>query len=137
MFRLGWALHKALFRLTGGRLGTQLAGDGRGTLFLLSTGRRTGAVRRNGLFYIQDGPNFIVVASNAGENVDPSWWHNLQATPEAEVVLGRRRQQVRARAASADEATRLWPRLDAANRQYATYRVQTTRKIPIVILEQP
>jgi F420H(2)-dependent quinone reductase len=31
--------------------------------------------------------------------------------------------------------SRLWPRLDAANREYATYRAKTTREIPIVVLE--
>ena len=86
ILRLGWAFHKVLHRVTGGRVSTTApSADGRvGTLFLLSSGRKTGKVRRNGLFYIEDGPNFVVVASNAGENVDPSWWLNLQATPDAD-----------------------------------------------------
>jgi len=37
------------------------------------------------LFYLEDGPNFVVVASNAGDNADPQWWKNLQATPDASV----------------------------------------------------
>jgi F420H(2)-dependent quinone reductase len=135
LLRLGWAFHKALFRLTGGRMGTQRAGEGLGTLFLLSTGRTTGAIRRNGLFYIEDGPNLVVVASNAGENVDPNWWRNLKAKPDAVVEIGTRRLPLRARAASPDEAARLWPRLDAAYREYAAYRAKATREIPVVILE--
>jgi deazaflavin-dependent oxidoreductase (nitroreductase family) len=135
ILRLGWAFHRALFRATGGRVGTKRAGDGLGTLFLLSTGRTTGAVRRNGLYYIEDGPNLVVVASNAGENVDPNWWRNLKMTPDAEVEIGTRRLPVRARAATAEEAARLWPRLVAANPEYAAYRARATREIPIVILE--
>ena len=135
ILRLGWALHKALFRATGGRIGTQRAGDGLGTLFLLSTGRTTGAIRRNGLFYIEDGQNLVVVASNAGENVDPNWWRNLKATPESEVEIGTRRLPVQARAATAEEAIRLWPRLDASYREYAAYRRKATREIAVVILE--
>lgn len=135
LLRLGWAFHRALFRVTGGRIGTQRAGDGLGTLFLLSTGRKSGAARRNGLFYIEDGPNFVVVASNAGDSVDPGWWRNLQATPECEVAVGGTRTRVHARATSAEEATRLWPRLDAANPEYATYRRKASREIPVVILE--
>lgn len=135
MLRLGWAFHRGLFRLSGGRMGTRRAGSGLGTLFLLSTGRRTGTPRRNGLFYIEDGPNLVVVASNAGEDNDPSWWRNLQATPEAIVSMGSRELQVRARAASRAEADHLWPRLEVANPDYAIYRRKTARSIPIIILE--
>ncbi len=133
--RIGWALHRALFRATGGRAGTRPAGTGLGTLFLVSTGRTTGAIRRNGLFFIEDGEDLVVVASNAGRDVDPSWWRNLQAKPDAEVEIGTRLLLVRARAATADEAVRLWPRLDAGYREYAAYRSRATRQIPIVILE--
>jgi deazaflavin-dependent oxidoreductase (nitroreductase family) len=135
VLRIGWALHRALFRVTGGRVGAERAGGGLGTLFLLSTGHKTGAIRRNGLFYIEDGPNLVVVASNAGADVDPSWWRNLQAKPEGEVQLGPERVPVRARAATAAEAAGLWPRLDAANPNYAAYRRKATREIPVVILE--
>jgi F420H(2)-dependent quinone reductase len=135
VLQIAWAVHRALFRLTGGRIGTQRARGGRGTLFLVSRGRRTAAIRHNAMFYLEDGPRFIVVASNAGETVDPSWWLNLQANPEAEVEIERRRVPVRAREATADESAWLWPRLDAGNAEYAAYRAKTTRPIPVVILE--
>jgi F420H(2)-dependent quinone reductase len=135
ILRIGWAIHKALFRATGGRVGTQRAGDGLGTLFLSSVGRKSGTVRRNALFYVEDGPSFVVVASNAGEGVDPGWWRNLQATPEGEVGLGGKWIPVRAREATPEEAARLWPRLDATNPEYIAYRAKTTRPIPVVILE--
>ena len=134
ILRIGWAIHKALFRATGGRVGAQRAGSGRGTLFLLTTGRKSGMERRNALFYIEDRPDFVIVGSNAGEDVDPSWWHNLQATPDAQVMIGPKPIPVRARQASAEESTRLWPRLDAANPEYVAYRRKTTRAIPVVIL---
>jgi F420H(2)-dependent quinone reductase len=135
ILRLGWAFHKLFFRMTGGRLGTEQAGNGLGTLFLQTTGRRSGAVRRNALFYVQDGPNRVVVASNAGADVDPAWWLNLQATPAATIEVGRERLAVLARLASADEEARLWPRLVAANPEYAAYRERTSRPISVVILE--
>ena len=135
LLRIGWALHRALFRLTGGRVGTERAGSGLGTLFLISTGRTSGAVRRNGLFYIEDGADLVVVASNAGDKADPNWWRNLQAQPDAEVEVATKRLRVRARAATADEAARLWRRLDAANPNYAMYRAKAGREIPVVVLE--
>ena len=136
ILRLGWACHRALHRLTGGRLSTEAPSPNHvGTLFLLSRGRKSGKIRRNGLFYIEDGPAFVVVASNAGENVDPSWWRNLQVNPDAEVEIGARNVPVRARAASAEEESRLVPELDKGYSGYARYRRQSLRHIPVVILE--
>jgi deazaflavin-dependent oxidoreductase (nitroreductase family) len=136
VFRIGWALHKGLFAASGGRIGAKRPRDGRvGTLFLLSTGRKSGAVRRNALFYLEDGPNLIVVASSAGANVDPSWWLNLKAQPDAAVELGTRRCFVHARAATAEEHARLWPRLVAASPNYDEYRRTASRPIPVVVLE--
>ncbi|HSL32760.1 MAG TPA: nitroreductase/quinone reductase family protein, partial [Candidatus Limnocylindrales bacterium] len=74
ILRVGWALHKVLFRVSRGRLGTARPGQFVGTLFLLSRGRTTGTIRRNGIFYVEDGSSFVVVASNAGEDSDPNWW---------------------------------------------------------------
>jgi len=136
LFRIGWALHKAVFAASGGRIGAERPRDGKvGTLFLLSTGRKSGQVRRNALFYLEDGPNLIVVASNAGAESDPAWWLNLKAQPHAEVELGTERRPVRARAATVEEHARLWPRLVAASPNYDEYRRTASRPIPVVILE--
>jgi deazaflavin-dependent oxidoreductase (nitroreductase family) len=135
VYRVLWALHRGLWRLSGGRIGARRPGTGVGTLFLASTGRTSGATRRNGLFYIKDDDRFVVVASNAGADVDPAWWRNLQATPDAAVELGGRTVLVRARLADAAELLQLWPRLVEANPAYATYQAEMTREIPVVILE--
>jgi deazaflavin-dependent oxidoreductase (nitroreductase family) len=135
ILRVFWALHQAVRRITGGRIGTRTAhGDQLGTLFLHTVGRKTGAPRANGLFYLVEGPAFVVVASNAGADTDPAWWLNLGAHPDAEVEIAGRRTAVRARAATGDEATGLWPRLIAANPDYAVYRATAARPIPLVIL---
>jgi len=68
LYLAGWALHRALFRATGGRVGTTRPGGdgGLGTLFLETTGRTSGKRRGTALFYLDDGRNLAVVASNAG-----------------------------------------------------------------------
>jgi deazaflavin-dependent oxidoreductase (nitroreductase family) len=104
-------------------------------LFLHTVGRKSGQPRVNGLFYLDDGPDLVAVASNAGADRDPAWWLNLRDQPDAEVELAGQRRPVRARAASAEEAQRLWPRLIAANPDFAEYRAKVTRTIPIVILQ--
>lgn len=136
VLRAFWALHRGLRRATGGRLGTSRASSDRiGTLFLHTVGRKSGQPRVNGLFYLLDGPNLVVVASNAGSVVDPAWFLNLRDQPDAEVEFGGKRRPVRAREATAEEAARLWPRLVAANPDYASYRAKVSRPIPVVILE--
>lgn len=137
ILRLGWAIHRTLFRLSGGRLGTgrPAAAGTLGTLFLLTRGRTTGRVRRNGLFYLDDGRNLVVVASNAGAEHDPAWWHNLQATPKAAVEIGVTTLSVVGRAATPEERARLWPIIVTASSQYRVYETATSRPIPVVILE--
>jgi deazaflavin-dependent oxidoreductase (nitroreductase family) len=104
-------------------------------LFLETRGRRSGETRRRGLYYIEDGDAFVVVASNAGSASDPGWWKNLQAEPNAQVEIERARIAVHARQATPDEAARLWPRLDAVHHEFAAYRAKAGREIPVVLLE--
>jgi deazaflavin-dependent oxidoreductase (nitroreductase family) len=136
VYRAMWAFHRGLRRVSGGRIGTRPpSGDGAGTLFLHTVGHKSGQPRSNGLYYLEEGENLVVVASNAGADRDPAWWLNLLAHPEAQVEIGGVRRPVRARPATTDEAARLVPRLDRANADFVTYRARVTRPIPIVILE--
>jgi len=136
ILRVFWSLHRGLRRVTGGRVGTsQAKGTGLGTLFLHTIGRRSGQPRANGLFYIVDDQDLVVVASNAGFTSDPAWAMNLRAQPAADVEIAAERRPVRGREASGDEVARLWPRLVAANPDYDTYRASAGRPIPVFILE--
>ena len=136
LFRLGWAVHRVLSAASGGRLGTARPVRGRvGTLFLVTTGWKSGQPRRNGVYYIEDGANLVVVASNAGAADDPAWWRNLQAQPVAEVHIGTQRRPVRARLATPEERVRLWRHLVAAHGSFAHYAAKVEREIPVVILE--
>jgi deazaflavin-dependent oxidoreductase (nitroreductase family) len=135
VLRLVWAAHKALDRLSGGRLSTIRPTDRRvGTLFLTTIGRRSGQPRRNAVYFVEDGSSFVVVASNAGADADPAWWRNLQVTPEATVELGRRVIRVRARVAMEAERERLWPELVRRYSTFADYVRARSRPIPVVIL---
>jgi deazaflavin-dependent oxidoreductase (nitroreductase family) len=128
-----WKIHRAMDRLSGGRLGARVGGIP--VLWLTTTGRTTGTVRTNGLYYLEDGPNLVVVASNSGLESEPSWWLNLPAHPETTARTGRQVHQVRARQATRDERARLWPRLVELYPDYGAYQARTTREIPVVVLE--
>ena len=125
-------IHSAVYRWSGGRLGARLAGI---PMLLLTTVGRTSGLRRTlPLAYLADGHDFVVVASNGGQEVDPAWWRNLQQNPEAQVQVGRETFRARARLASPTERARLWPLLTQANPAWAAYEKNTKRTIPVVVL---
>jgi F420H(2)-dependent quinone reductase len=136
MLRILWLEDRALSRVSGGRwaLPNQSGGKVR-TLFLRTTGRTTGQKRRNGLYYLEDGQNLVVVASNAGRDEDPSWWLNLKANPDTEVEVGKTVRRVHARQATAEESGPLYQRFVDGLPQYDGYRKRTSRPIPVVVLE--
>jgi deazaflavin-dependent oxidoreductase (nitroreductase family) len=132
--RVGWAWHRLLDRLSGGRFDTRRFAWP--TLRLKTVGRRTGQPRETALIYLEDGVNLAVVASNAGSANDPAWWLNLQVAPDTTVRLpGRGARPGHARPATREERAALWPRLVAILPAYADYERRTTRPIDVVLLE--
>ncbi len=80
--RGAWAVHRALVRLTFGRLGIwNPKGRKWGTLRLRTVGRRTGRERVAILGYYEDGPNLVTLAMNGWMPGEPAWWLNLQDHP--------------------------------------------------------
>lgn len=127
------AVHRFVYRASGGRLGARL--NGVDTLLLANVGRKSGTLRHTPLLYVRDGERYVVVASNAGDDRHPAWWLNLKAHPETSAQVGRRHVPVHARRAGPEETARLWTLLEAAYPPYAEYRTRTSREIPIVVLE--
>ena len=134
--RVAWSVHRALYRVTGGRVGLwRPRADRWGTLRLTTTGRRTGRGRSVILGYIEDGPNLITMAMNGWADGEPAWWLNLRAHPDATVDLADGPRRVRARVAEGTERSRLWARwrdLDIRLDGYAALRSSETA---VVILE--
>jgi len=125
--------HSALYRASGGRIGSRLVGMP--VLLLTTTGRKSGKPRTTPLLYVRDGAALVVVAANGGSGLFPSWWLNLQSNPRAEVKIGRVRSGVTARKASPVERERLWAAFAAGFSGYARYATKTAREIPVVMLE--
>jgi F420H(2)-dependent quinone reductase len=130
----GLVVHQWLYEGTDGRIGASLGG--RPMLLLRTVGRRSGQSRTSALLYVRDGDAYVVIASKGGDPRHPGWFHNLSASPEVEIQVGRERLPVRARVAEGEERTRLWAKADAVNKgQYTTYQSRTSREIPVVVLE--
>jgi len=111
--RLAWAVHRAIYRVTGGRRGlaTPTPGGRFGTLRLSTIGRRSGQPRVAILGYYEDGPNLVTLAMNGWSDGEPAWWLNLQAQPDVMVDLKDGPRQVHAWAAEGEERDRLWAHL--------------------------
>jgi deazaflavin-dependent oxidoreductase (nitroreductase family) len=131
--RLAWRLHRWLYRLSGGRIGTTI--NGMPVLMLTTRGRRSGEERTIALQYLAAGPSCVVIASFVGEDRQPAWLLNLRADPAATIRRGRRVERVRAREAAGEERERLWQRIVAIDPAFAEYQRRTSRQIPAVILE--
>ena len=131
--RLAWRLHRWLYALSGGRIGTTI--NGMPVLMLRTRGRRSGDQRTVGLQYLAVGSACVVIASFVGEERQPAWLLNLRADPAATVRRGRREERVRAREAGGEEREALWQRIVAIDPAFAEYQRRTSRRIPVVLLE--
>jgi deazaflavin-dependent oxidoreductase (nitroreductase family) len=132
MFKVTGAIHAALYRLTGGRLGGRMKQAP--VLLLTVEGRKSGKRRTTPLLYSRDGDNVVVIASKGGDPKHPAWYLNLRDA-EAEILIGRERRRVRARDAEGEERERLWRQMVELWPDYAEYQKKTTRQIPVVVLE--
>jgi deazaflavin-dependent oxidoreductase (nitroreductase family) len=126
-------LNVPLYRVSGGRIGGKV---GRAPVLLLTTtGRKSGELRTAPVVYLADGRNVVLINTNAGNAKIPAWSLNLQANPEAEVELGRKRRPVRARVASGEEHTALWRKHVEQYAGFDDYKRQMEREPSVFVLE--
>ncbi len=139
--RTAWVVHRAIYRLSGGRMGLSVpAPDGKyGTMRLTTRGRRSGAERDVILAYYEDGPNLVTLAMNGWGEGEPAWWLNLQANPEARVELKNGSRTVRARPAKGAERDRLWGWVKAkggyGGAKLDAYAAMRSTETAVVVLE--
>ena len=126
-------LNVPVYRATGGRIGGKV--NKAPVLLLTTTGRKSGQQRTAPVVYLADGERMVVINTNAGTSKVPAWSLNLEANPEAEVEVGRRRIPVTARVAGGEERADLWRR---HNEQYAgfdDYDAKLDREPKVIVLE--
>ena len=83
------AIDKRLMPVTRGRLKVAF---GQPVLLLHTRGAKSGQARVAPLLYTPHGDAYVIVASKAGAERHPSWYHNVRAHPdEVEAELGGRR----------------------------------------------
>ncbi|MBO0831330.1 MAG: nitroreductase family deazaflavin-dependent oxidoreductase [Actinobacteria bacterium] len=136
VIRLAWITHRAIYRLSGSRLGLwRPKPGGWGAMRLTTIGRRTGLARPVIVGYLEDGPNLVTTAMNGWADAEPAWWLNLQAHPDVTVDLVDGHRQVTARAATGEERERLWGRWRQSFRNLDAYAALRSRETAVVVLE--
>lgn len=124
--------HVALYRLTSGKIGSNLAGH---PGILISTqGRRSGKLHTICLPYVPEDEDMIVVGSYGGSEKDPDWVKNMKANPE---VIIRNKEKVfwaNAKILPAAAHTKMWKKVIGVAPWYGDYQEKTERKIPLIRL---
>jgi deazaflavin-dependent oxidoreductase (nitroreductase family) len=129
LLRMAWKVHRAVFKATGGRLGSRLGGNP--VLLLGTTGHSSGLPRSVGLFFLESDGRYFVAGTYAGEDRDPAWAKNLFAQPKATVTLRGRTLPVVARVLDGAEREEVVDRFIQAEPAYGEYRERTTRVFPV------
>jgi deazaflavin-dependent oxidoreductase (nitroreductase family) len=130
---LFWRLHRWLFQISDGRIGSSLFGVK--ILKVTTKGRRTEEPRAILIYYYPYQDSFVIVGSNLGADWHPAWYLNLQSDPAAEIQRGRERRQVVARTATGRERESLWAEIVKKDESYKEYQALTSREFPLVILD--
>lgn len=122
----------AEFRANDGVVGGPFAGA---PLLLLGTiGAKSGAARVNPLVYTTDGDDLIIIASYAGADKHPPWFHNLKANPEVTIEEGSDKYTARAAIVEEPDRTRLYAQMEGQMSAFTGYREKTDRVIPVIRL---
>ena len=120
------------FRANGGKVGGFFEGA---TLLLLHTvGAKSGLERVNPVVYLADCDRYVIVASKAGADTHPDWYHNIIANPEVTMEVGNETFQALASIATEPERTELYEKMEAQHTGFTEYKNKTTRVIPVITL---
>lgn len=134
-----WIINKigrwqtTVYELTGGRVWNKFLGSPVAILTVI--GRKTGAVRKIPLLYLQHDDNVIMTASKGGMSTLPIWYHNVVAADTVDIQIGKEKKTYRMQEANEEEEEILWPLLEDMYSDYKEYRARTEdiRRIPVLI----
>ncbi|MBB2986365.1 nitroreductase family deazaflavin-dependent oxidoreductase [Terracoccus luteus] len=126
------------FRANGGHVGGNF--EGAPLLLLHSTGAKSGQQRVSPMMYQAVDDGWAVFASYAGLDVNPAWYHNLRANPEAAIEVaagdgdGVQTIDVTARELTPEEREPVWETQKQRYPGFAEYERKTSRVIPVLVL---
>ena len=101
---------------------------------LTTVGAKSGKQRTHPVIGIPVGDKFVLIASNFGKNNNPAWYYNLLSNPSAQINQDGGSKSYHARQADPKEYDIYWKLAVSTYSGFDSYRRQTTRRIPILIL---
>lgn len=121
------------FRANGGKVGGPF--ESARLLLLTTTGARSGKPHTVPLGFLHDGHGrMLVIASAAGSDRHPAWFHNLRADQRATVETGTFTFEAEAEILAGEERDEAFSRAVEADPGWAEYQRKTDRLIPVVAL---
>mgnify|MGYP001156821614 FL=1 len=125
-----------LYEKSGGTEGITLRDTGLPCIIITHRGWKTGAIRKTPVMTVQDGANYVLVASIGGAPKNPLWYYNLKKNPLVEIrdrtnVYNMKVREVHDR----EERQRVWHLAVLAYSPYKDYQERTERIIPVFIAE--
>jgi len=105
-------------------------------LLLTTKGAKSGTTYTTPLVYTRDGDRLVIIASKGGAPTNPAWYHNLVANPSVTIEVGPEKYEARAAVAQDGERDRLFDAQATLMPNFAEYQRNTTRRIPVVVLER-
>jgi deazaflavin-dependent oxidoreductase (nitroreductase family) len=125
--------HRFAYHHTRGWIGGKL---GPFPMVLMYTiGAKTGQMRMVPLQYYPAGPEGIMVlGSNNGQPKAPSWYYNLKAHPDIDILVGREKRHVHADELDPERRAKAWPEMVKLNPVIEKYAARAGRVLPIILL---
>ena|ERR1700722_9626063 len=120
------------FRANNGEVGGPFKGAPMALLH--TTGAKTGAERINPMMYLDLEGRRFVLASKAGADTNPDWYHNLVAHPRVTVEVGADTYPAEAEPITGGERDRIYAEQAKRYPGFAEYQEKTQRVIPVVEL---
>ena len=105
-------------------------------LLLTTTGAKSGKPFTTPLVYTKDGDRIVIIASKGGFPTNPAWFHNLKAHPTVTLELGKEKFQAKANITKDPERQRLFDAQAKVMPNFNEYQKNTTRQIPVIVLER-
>lgn len=131
-----WARVQAeAYEASGGKEAGTLRESGMAIIVLTTLGAKSGLLRKTALMRVSDGTNYAVVASRGGAPEHPQWYWNMLANPLVELQDGETKRDYVARELAGEERELWWARSVEAYPDYADYQANTSRVIPVFVLE--
>lgn len=119
-----------VFKKSKGRLWKNFPG-GYPICIVTTKGAKTGKPREVALIHLPKGDDLLLVASQGGMENSPSWYYNIVANPDIEVMHAGETRSLRARQLSDDEKRDVWPHLLSLYPDFDEYQARTDRNIPV------